>query len=607
MNTVSESTAPLSVSARDPYRGAVIVIGTATLLGAVAAVVAARDWGNVVFLDLAATLAIATAVLTEVALLQAARDRPSSWTDVASALGAAPAAAAPETPGAERDSSPTIVERLMIVAGRLQSWLLRLRTSDKGGVRVALLGVVAIVVVTRFSRELYFLPLQTALLGAGACLLAAAMAAVATHYLVHIESPRFAEAPALARAARIVAWVLVLAAASVAFASAGRATPIRVMHAALVMLNVVVCFQLATARPAIDDLDEGFPLDLGVLSVLGSRPNVLASVLDAMEGQLGIDLRSTWALTVVRRSAEPLVIALATVAWLSTSLTVVGPDEDALVERLGVPVPSPALQPGLHLHWPWPVDQVFRIRVRHVQMLTVGHEGDEEGGPEDVLWARQHAANEYTLLLGNGRDLITIDAQVQYRITDPKAWRYHTQNPSQALSAIAYRAVMRNTVNKTLADALSENVVSLTQRMHAQVQQEADILGLGVQVLSFTVGGMHPPVAVAGDYQAVVSAAVHKMTMVADAQSYRNGVMPRADATALAAGNRGRAAGADALARATGEASSFVILQSQYGADPKEFFFRRRLEQLEKDLTGRKFTIVDSRIQRDGGELWVNP
>jgi membrane protease subunit HflK len=250
---------------------------------------------------------------------------------------------------------------------------------------------------------------------------------------------------------------------------------------------------------------------------------------------------------------------------------------------------------------------VFRIPVRHVQVLTVGHEGEEEGGPEDVLWARQHAANEYTLLLGNGRDLITIDAQVQYRITDPKAWRYRTQNPAQALSAIAYRAVMRNTVNKTLADALSDNVVGLTRRMHAQVQQEADALGLGLEVLSFTVGGMHPPVDVAADYQAVNSAEVRKTTLLADAQSYRNGVIPRAEATALVRTNVGRAAGADTLGRATGEASSFLQLQTQYGANPREFFFRRRLEQLERDLNGRNFTVVDSRIQRDGGELWVNP
>ena len=205
-----------------------------------------------------------------------------------------------------------------------------------------------------------------------------------------------------------------------------------------------------------------------------------------------------------------------------------------------------------------------------MQTLTVGHEGEEEGGPEDVLWARQHAANEYTLLLGNGRDLITIDAQVQFRITDPRAWRYHTQNPVDALRAIAYRAVMRNTVSTTLAEALSENVVRLTQ---ADARDGA--AGCRCARPRRRGSGFHgrrhaPTGAVAGDYQAVVSAALRKVTMVADANSYRNGVVPRADATALSAGeHRARAEGADALGRATGEASSFLTLQSQYVARRK--------------------------------------
>ena len=59
-----------------------------------------------------------------------------------------------------------------------------------------------------------------------------------------------------------------------------------------------------------------------------------------------------------------------------------------------------------------------------VQTLEVGHEGEEGSGPENVLWAVEHAPNEYTLLLGNGRDLITIDAAVQFRIRDARAWRY---------------------------------------------------------------------------------------------------------------------------------------------------------------------------------------
>jgi regulator of protease activity HflC (stomatin/prohibitin superfamily) len=333
----------------------------------------------------------------------------------------------------------------------------------------------------------------------------------------------------------------------------------------------------------------------------------VASVLDSAERQLGIDLRSTWALAVVRQSVEPLVIALCAVAWLSTMLTVVGVDEQGIVERLGTPVAGAPFEPGIHLHWPWPIDRVLRLPVRRVQALSVGHEGEERGGPEDVLWARQHAENEYTLLLGNGRDLITVDAAVQFRIADARAWHYNSQNPADALRAIAYRAVMRTTVNRTLTDALSENVVKTTANMRALVQHDADALGLGVEVVDFTVGGMHPPVSVAQAYQAVVSAELGKTTSIVNAQAFRNQVVPRAEATAVTSLNAAQADGASQTAAAIGEAASFLTLQLQYRAAPEDYAFRRRLEVLEKALANRRFTIVDSRFQRDGGEIWVRP
>jgi membrane protease subunit HflK len=241
-------------------------------------------------------------------------------------------------------------------------------------------------------------------------------------------------------------------------------------------------------------------------------------------------------------------------------------------------------------------------------VLTVGHEGAEEnGGPEDVLWARQHAANEYTLLLGDGRDLITVDAAVQFRISDARAWHYHSQNPADALRAIAHRAVMRTTVSRTLAEALSENLVAMTARMRTMVQDEANALDLGVEILGFTVGGMHPPVDVAPAYQAVVSAELGKVTAIVNAQAYKNRTLPIAENAALLGSNGARAEGEWALGRAAGEAWSFRTLQSQYQAAPADYLFRRRLETLEKSLPTRRFTILDVRIQRDGGELWLTP
>jgi regulator of protease activity HflC (stomatin/prohibitin superfamily) len=266
---------------------------------------------------------------------------------------------------------------------------------------------------------------------------------------------------------------------------------------------------------------------------------------------------------------------------------------------------GPTLGPGLHLHWPWPIDRVTRVSAQRVKVLTVGHEGEERPGPENVLWALQHAANEYTLLLGNGRDLITIDAAIQFHITDVRAWHYSTRNPEDALRAIAYRAVMRNTVSKTLADALSENVVTTTARMRQMVQQEADALHLGVDILGFTVGGMHPPVAVAADYQAVVSAELGRVTAAVDAQASRNRLLPAAEQAVFAGAAAARAEGAEAEARAAGEAWAFRTVETQYRASPQEFMFRRRLETLEQALTKRHFVLVDSRFQRDGGQLWL--
>jgi regulator of protease activity HflC (stomatin/prohibitin superfamily) len=75
----------------------------------------------------------------------------------------------------------------------------------------------------------------------------------------------------------------------------------------------------------------------------------------------------------------------------------------------------------------------------------------------------------------------------------------------------------------------------------------------------------------------------------------------------LAGENAARAQGVRDRAQATGEAWSFIALLSQYRSAPQDYTFRRRLEVLEQYLSGRRFTVIDSRFQRDGGELWLMP
>jgi membrane protease subunit HflK len=616
---------------RHSYRGVILVLLPSAIVGAIGAFTGWTLLDNVVLLDAAVAFGLSAGILLGIVLTGDARaplgpagplkaDAPPTpdallASEALPAPGAAPAPDAPSglpVPSAPPAPSAPPVSlrfraRLATAQVQLGEWRRTLTSADIVRIGTGTAGVIAVVLVVRRGSSMASPLSLVAGISAALVLATAGLAATVAQYLAVIEPGGFPEAPALCRGARALAWILVLTAVSIGLAWAGQQTAVHILHVPILLVVAAVSVGLLFATRPRGEMIETFPLDLGVLSLVGSRPNVLASILDSGERQLGIDLRSTWALTVVRRSLEPLIAVLCLLGWLSTALTVVGVDEQALVERLGVPLAGEPLPPGLHVHWPWPMDRVFRVPVQRVQLVHVGHEGEEQGGPEDVLWARQHAANEYTLLLGDGRDLITIDAAVQFRITNLRAWRYGSQNPADALKAVAYRAVMRSTVNLTLSQALSQNVVTLTQQMRSMVQQDADALGLGVDVIGFTVGGMHPPVAVASAYQAVGSAELRKVTAVVNAHIYRNLSVPSAQSEVMKNANAARAQAVTALARATGEAWSFRALADAFRTAREEYMFRRRLEALERGLVGRSFTVIDTRFQRDGGELWMSP
>lgn len=596
----AEPSAPTYEARRDPHASVIAFLLAASVVGAAAAVYGGRVIVNKALFDIAVALGIAAGMLFGV-LAASLRQRivPAPI---------APPAAEPDAPAAEPDAKiGPLPWTWREMRGQLQTLFHRYSRPRVLSLAVAAGGAIAIAAVLMRLEYLMLPSAREEEIGAGALLAAVIVATLASRYLNSIDPEALREAPALARAARVMAWLFTIAGLSIGAVAADQRVIARVLHFAIAGVVIAVVYALFRAGKALSDADERFPVALGPFAALGSRPNIFASILDAGERQMGIDLRSTWALTVVRRTIEPLAISLLLLAWLTTALTVVAPEEVGIVERSGVAVAGEPLSPGLHAHWPWPVDKVFRIPVKRVQSIEIGHGGVEAPGPENVLWAVAHAPNEFSLLLGNGRDLITVDAAVHYRIVDAHAWRYNCQNPADALSALAYRAVMRNTVNRTLAEALSENVAKLTEDMRSTVQRGADSLGLGVAIVGFTVGGMHPPVEVAAAYQAVIGAEIRKVTAVVSANAYRNQIVPQAEAISLVGSNIARAGGADALARAAGEAWSFRTIEAQYRSAPEDYRFRRRLEMLESGLVGHPFTVVDARFMRDGGELWMIP
>ncbi len=341
--------------------------------------------------------------------------------------------------------------------------------------------------------------------------------------------------------------------------------------------------------------------DLFFLRLVAARWNPISSLFATLTEAFGIDLRGTWSLRFIQRSLPPLALGLACLAWIGSSLTVVESGEVGVLETFGAPRAGEDLSPGLALHWPWPIQRVRRVDVGRVRTMPIGFSGGDKRA--SLLWTRRHAQEEYALLLGGGENLITVNAILHYRIADARAYLYQVADAERTLAAIADRALMQVTVGETLDGVLSENVALLSQAVERAVQGEADALDLGIEVVDFNLIGLHPPMAVARDYQAVVSAQIERDTLEYEAQADRERALPGAAARARKTLGAARAEAERRTALARGESEAFRAQAEASRAAPDLFRFRRLLEAREKQLRGRPFVVLDKRLEEQGAVI----
>ena len=208
------------------------------------------------------------------------------------------------------------------------------------------------------------------------------------------------------------------------------------------------------------------------------------------------------------------------------------------------------------------------------------------------------------LLIGDGRDLVTVNVELQYRVGDIHDWIYGSQNPDEALQTLAYRVLMQSTVDRTLDEVLSQDIGSFSAHMLDALQEQVDEKGLGVGLVSLDLRGLHPPVALATEYQSVISAQLDRKTYVIDAEAFRESALPKAQSDAEMAVRTASAESLERVAEANGEAIAFQTLEAQYDVNPSLYRFRRRIETLEEVLPEKPYHLLDSRIERDGGAVW---
>jgi membrane protease subunit HflK len=132
------------------------------------------------------------------------------------------------------------------------------------------------------------------------------------------------------------------------------------------------------------------------------------------------------------------------------------------------------------------------------------------------------------------------------------------------------------------------------------MQKTLDYYRAGIKIDQIQLKEVDPPEEVIGSFRAVAAAAQEKETLIKQAQTYADQVVPRAhgDADRIIAAAEGYRD--QTVAEATGQAARFLKVYDEYKKAPDVTRERLYLEMQERVLSGADKIIIDQKSGSQG-------
>ncbi|MBX9584687.1 MAG: hypothetical protein K2X87_30660 [Gemmataceae bacterium] len=306
--------------------------------------------------------------------------------------------------------------------------------------------------------------------------------------------------------------------------------------------------------------------------------------------------------------------------WVSSGLAQVGPGEVGIVRRFGAVTTD--LGPGLHVRWPWPVEDITRVSPDEVRTVEIGFRAltAEQQRPVPTSgaasgWSSPHAegvarlTDEAVMMTGDG-DLIEVLATVRYRPADPRRFLFAAADPDAVIRSAAESVLRELVAGGRFLELLTVRRAGLEADAAARLGRRLDEAvpgGLGVRLDGFTLHDLHPPPEVVGAYHAVAKAIQERDRLVneaeGDAVRARRRAEEEADRTVSRAAAEANRVVEDAKANRDAFLAWYAARTELTAGEQKEWAAERdarvkageSLPAVEKELAERKARVLADR------------
>ncbi len=264
-----------------------------------------------------------------------------------------------------------------------------------------------------------------------------------------------------------------------------------------------------------------------------------------------------------------ILVVLLLVAWGLTGLYRVDEAERGIVQKFGAYAGTTS--PGLHWHYPYPIEIVDIVNIQHV--------------------------NDYqfrTEMLTADEQYVFIDMVVQYRRTDPYDFSFKVEDPELTLQDVTESALRGVVGTSSLELLIGERRAQIPNRTQDELQETLNDYKAGITVTSINLSVVDYPKSVQEAVDDTQKARNDRDRYKLEARTYSNDIIPKARGAAQRMLQDADAYRARVIADADGESARFEAVLAEYQKAPRVTRDRLYLEAVEEVYANSNKVIIDS-------------
>ena len=286
----------------------------------------------------------------------------------------------------------------------------------------------------------------------------------------------------------------------------------------------------------------------------------------------------------VKKLASRLIIAALAIAIGMAAMTcfyTVDDKQQAVVTTFGRV--TDVTDAGVHLKLPFGIQEVDKVDVNVYQKIELGYSSE---GYMD--------ASESAMITGD-YNIVNVDFFVEYKISDPVAYLYSSNDPEMILKNLIQSQV-RNVVGSSAVDSVltdgKENIQMQVKDLVAEILTEYEI---GLTLVDVKIQDAEPPTSdVIEAFKAVETAKQRAETVVNDAKAYQNAQLPLAQAEADKLIQNAEYLKQKRINEAHEQVAMFTAMYEEYEKNPEITRSRMYYEAIQEILPGVKLYVNTS-------------